>query len=187
MVPAFSGEAIVGGRVFTVGHSVLALDEFIAALGGQRIRALADVRRFPGSRRHPQFGAKALERSLARHGIAYAWFEDLGGRRDTKQLSADNAAWRVDAFHAYADWMRSTEFQAALARLGELARAQLTAVMCAEALWTRCHRRLIADALLARGWEVVHLLPPSRLESHHLPDFAQVTPEGVRYPPPLLR
>jgi uncharacterized protein (DUF488 family) len=177
----------VSDRISTIGHSTLPADDFVAHLTAADVAAIADVRRFPGSRRHPQFGGAALQKTLAAAGIAYRWFEDLGGRRDAKDLSLDNAAWRVAAFHAYADWMRTPTFRAALAELEGFARTQPTALMCAEALWTRCHRRLIADALLAQGWEVVHLIPPNRIEAHRPPEFAQFTAGGIRYPLPLLR
>ena len=148
------------------------------------------MRRFPGSRRNPQFGAGALERSLREEGIAYASFrEELGGRRSKKDLAAgggaappDNSAWRSASFRAYADYMSTPLFAAGLERLEETARRRRSAVMCAEAHPSRCHRRLIADALLARGWRVLHLLPDGRLQEHAFTPDAVVTGDRVHYP-----
>jgi uncharacterized protein (DUF488 family) len=168
--------------IHTVGHSVLPLEHFLEALSGAGIAAIADVRRFPASRRHPHFAAGPLREALAARAMGYAWFEDLGGRRSVAQPGPDTAAWRVAAFRAYAEYMRGEVFTRALERLEEFTAGRPTAVMCAEALWTRCHRRLIADALTARGWRVLHLLPPRRIEEHHLPPFAVLDAGGLRYP-----
>jgi len=169
-------------QIFTVGHSTRTLDEFIALLQAHGIETLADIRRFPGSRRHPQFGKDSLRDSIADAGIAYHWLEALGGRRSVKNLSTENSGWRVKAFHAYADYTRTPEFQKALSLLEGLAGKQRTAYMCAEAQWTQCHRRLVSDALLARGWKVFHITSKTRAEEHHLPDFARRTGALVTYP-----
>lgn len=131
------------------------------------IRALADVRRFPGSRRHPHFGREQLEALLRAHGIDYVWMPELGGRRRPRKDSP-HTGWRVEGFRGYADYMETDEFRAALARLLELAAAQPTAIMCAEQLWWRCHRRLIADALLALGFDVMHIESAARASPHKL-------------------
>lgn len=144
-------------QVFTVGHGTRSAREFVTVLTNARIDVVVDVRRFPGSRRHPQFGHDALEATLSEAEIDYEWRgEALGGRRRAAPDSP-NIAWRVDGFRGYADHMASPEFQAALAELESVAEAKRQAVMCAETLWWRCHRRLIADALVARGHEVIHL------------------------------
>jgi uncharacterized protein (DUF488 family) len=169
-------------QIWTIGHSTHPIDEFIRWLQAHKIKALADVRRFPGSRRQSQFGNEALRGSLDDSGIEYHWFEALGGRRSTKNLSAANSAWEVKAFHAYADYTLTAEFEDALARLETLAHECRTAYMCAEAQWTRCHRRLISDALTVRGWDVLHITSAKRTEVHKLPGFARVNGERVTYP-----
>ncbi len=140
-----------------MGHSNHPIDRFVELLRGAGVEAIADVRRFPSSRRNPQFNAKALARSLGDVGIAYELFgEELGGRRGE------------DAFVAYAEYMDTDEFRHGLERLETLGRERRLAPMCAEGDWRNCHRRLIADALTARGWSVVHLLPDGGLEPHPL-------------------
>ena len=169
-------------QIFTIGHSTHEIAEFIRWLAAHQIEALADVRRFPGSRRLPQFGKDALKSSLEEAGIAYHWFEALGGRRSEKNLSDQNSAWEVKAFHAYADYTLTPEFQQALTELEGLAKKQRTAFMCAEARWTSCHRRLISDALTARSWSVLHITSARRTELHKLPDFAVLRGRQVTYP-----
>ena len=140
------------------------------------------MRRFPSSRRHPQFGAAELERALAAAGIEYVHMEALGGRRPPRPGSP-NAGWRVGQFRGYADHMASEEFGLALGRLIDLAATRRCVVMCAEAAWQRCHRRLLSDALLARGHEVVHIDARGGAEPHELTPFAVVEGERVGYPP----
>src|SRR6266699_3697142 len=142
--------------IWTIGHSTRTIEEFIALLHLQGIRLLADVRQFPGSRRHPQFGQQSLANSLAKTGIEYSHFLELGGRRRS-QANSPNTAWRNDAFRGYADYMMTDEFVAGIERLLKLAREKRTAVMCAELLWWRCHRSLISDYLKANGQQVVHI------------------------------
>lgn len=169
-------------RILTVGHSTQPLERFLETLSAHGVVGVADVRRYPGSRRHPWFSRDALQRSLPASGVEYRWFPDLGGRRETGALSEDNAGWRVAAFHAFADWMREPPFLAAVTDLLAWAETRPVAVMCAEALWTKCHRRLIADSCTARGWEVVHLLGPARQELHQPPPFARIADGAVSYP-----
>jgi uncharacterized protein (DUF488 family) len=167
---------------FTIGHSTHAPDEFLKLLRGHRIQAVADVRRWPSSRRLPHFNAGSLAEALPREGIAYVELgEALGGRRQPRP-DTQNTGWRVAGFRGYADHMDSPEFRTALAELEELARERRTAFMCAEGPWWRCHRQLIADALLARGWEVHHVMPDGRLEQHRLTPFAVVEGDAVTYP-----
>ncbi|MBA2482363.1 MAG: DUF488 domain-containing protein [Planctomycetes bacterium] len=167
---------------FTIGHSTLPIQDFLDRLIAHRIAVVADVRRYPASRRHPHFEQSRLAASLSAAGIAYEWFEDLGGRRHAADPSPTNAGWRVAAFHAYADYLSDPRFIAAFERLERRASASATAVMCAEALWTKCHRRLIADAATARGWSVHHIMGVARLELHALPVFARVVDGHLHYP-----
>jgi uncharacterized protein (DUF488 family) len=149
--------------VFTIGHGTRPLEELIACLEEAGVRTLVDVRRFPGSRRNPQFGQARLTTSLEEAGIAYLHAEGLGGRRSGEPGEEDFGCIRVAAFRSYAARMRSPEWQDALAAaLAE----PVPCFMCAETLWTKCHRRLIAELLAARGREVIHLLAPGRREPH---------------------
>jgi uncharacterized protein (DUF488 family) len=142
------------------------------------VRTLIDVRRFPGSRRHPQFSRDTLSASLAAAGIEYVHEAALGGRREPRPDSP-NTAWRVAAFRGYADYMEQAAFRAALARLLLRAAAAPTVILCAEAVPWRCHRRLIADAAVVQGFEVIHLLAPGRAESHALNPLARCVPAGA--------
>jgi uncharacterized protein (DUF488 family) len=159
--------------IYTIGHSTRAGSEFLDLLQAWGVREVWDVRRYAASRRHPQFAQDALARALAEAGIAYHHEPDLGGRRAARRDSR-NTAWRSPAFRGYADYMETARFQAALARLIERARAQPTAIVCAEAVPWRCHRQLIADALVARGEAVGHILETARLEPHRLSAHAQL-------------
>lgn len=147
---------------------------------------LVDVRTAPGSRRHPQFGRAALEEGLGAAGIGYRHEPGLGGFRRPRPHSP-NTGWEVGAFRGYADHMASQEFAEALARLEAHAGERPTTIMCAEAQWWRCHRRLIADALLVRGWRVLHLGLRNEPVQHELTPFALVGPSGeLSYPRPQL-
>ncbi len=169
-------------RVFTIGHSTRALEEFLGLLAREDIRQLADVRTFPSSRRHPHFNREALAASLAEHGIAYAHLPALGGRRRPRPDSP-NAAWRNDGFRGYADHMHTDEFRDGVERLLGLADRAATTVMCAEAVPWRCHRNLIADALVARGVQVLHIMDAGT-SPHSLTKFAWVEDGEVRYGDP---
>jgi uncharacterized protein (DUF488 family) len=170
------------GEMLTVGHSNHDEQEFVELLRGAGVELIADVRRYPGSRRQPHFERTALAAVLLEAGIGYRWLgESLGGRRKPAESSL-NGGWESDQFRGYADHMASPEFAAGLEELEELAHEQTAAVMCAEAWWVRCHRRLIADALTARGWRVLHLGGNGRLEEHQLTEFAVVEGGGVAYP-----
>lgn len=169
-------------ELLTVGHSTHQQDDFLTLLTGAGVEALADVRRYPGSRRLPWFNEDALRTTLPAAGIEYHHLPDLGGRR--KPLpNSPNTGWRVAQFQGYADHMNSPEFDRGLSHLLTLAKQHRTAVMCAEAQWWRCHRRLLADALLVRGHDVEHLDSRGRLEPHTLTEFAVVEGERLRYPP----
>src|SRR5882672_6005454 len=153
--------------IWSVGHGTRSLEEFLAMLRATNIMALVDVRLAPGSRRHPHFGANALEDALGEVGIAYEHVPALGGRREPRADSPHHAL-RVAAFRGYADHMSSAEFARGYERLVSLARESRTAFMCAETLWWRCHRRLIADRLTIDGWTVTHLFAPGKSEPHVL-------------------
>jgi uncharacterized protein (DUF488 family) len=150
-------------RLFTIGHGIRPLDELVAVLAAAGVEALVDVRRFPGSRRNPQFNVGPLREALAAAGIAYDHAPELGGRRTNEPGEDRYACIRVAAFRSYAARMTTPEWQGALERTLAL---PTPCFMCAETLWTRCHRRLIAELLHARGHEVVHLLGPGRAEPH---------------------
>jgi len=166
--------------IFTIGHSTHEADAFLALLRDAGIELLVDVRRYPSSRRFPWFNGPALERSLDGATIAYRHEEALGGRREPLPASG-NAGWRVGQFRGYADHMGSPEFRAALDRLA--AEPRRACVMCAEAQWWRCHRRLLSDALVARGLEVLHLDARGKPQPHELTEFAVVEGDRVSYPP----
>jgi uncharacterized protein (DUF488 family) len=168
--------------IHTIGHSTTPWPEFLALLSAHDIAHVVDVRRFPASRRHPQFARDALTAALAAVGIGYEHAPDLGGRRSARPDSV-NTAWRSAAFRGYADHMETPAFQTALARLLEVGRARPTAILCAEAVPWRCHRQLIADALVAREEPVAHILTAARLEPHRISAHARIVGEGrVWYP-----
>lgn len=172
--------------IWTVGHSNRDWESFWQLLEAAKIELLADVRRFPGSRRHPHFGAAALRAALAERGVEYRHFEALGGRRRRGDDPSPNQAWRVESFNAYADYMARGAFQQALADLMQAARSRRTAMMCSESLPWRCHRRLIADALIARGWQVLDIFAPTQIKPHPLTPFARVRDGQVTYPAETL-
>jgi uncharacterized protein (DUF488 family) len=163
--------------VFTAGHSTRPVEELLALLVEHGVTTLVDVRRYPASRRHPQFSHDALAASLAGAGILYVHEPDLGGRR-TARPDSPHTAWRVAAFRGYADYMETPEFQAALDRLALRAQRETVAILCAEAMPWRCHRRLISDALVARGISVLHILGPHRADPHDLDPNARILPGG---------
>ncbi len=163
--------------LYSIGHSTRTAEELIALLREHGVVRLADVRRFPASRRHPQFNREALAVLLAGAGLEYRHFEDLGGRR-SRRPDSPHTAWRVAGFRGYADYTDTAPFRAALDELIAWGRGAATAFMCAEAWYVQCHRRLIADRLVVRGMRVVHIVAPGRSEEHRLPAFARVTPEG---------
>ena len=132
--------------IWTIGHSTRTLEEFTALLYEYRIEAIADVRRFPGSRRYPHFASEALAKSLPAHDIAYQWIPKLGGRRKV-QPGSPNTAWRNASFQGYADYTATTEFAEGLAELLKLAARKRTAMMCAEVVWWRCHRSIVSYVL----------------------------------------
>jgi len=163
--------------IWTVGHSNHAFEEFLGILEAHRIERVIDVRRFPASRKWPHFNSKSLAESLPAAGTDYLGLPELGGRRKAK-ADSPHTAWRVEAFRGYADFMDTPEFASGLGRVMELAKERRSALMCAEALPWRCHRSLIADALLARGWKVFEILSEKESRPRKLPEFARL--EGTR-------
>ena len=168
--------------VWTIGHSTHSGDAFAALLAAHRIELVADVRTVPKSRRHPHFHTDALARELDARGVAYAHLPALGGWRPSRSDSP-NDGWRNTSFRGYADHAMGDEFATGLAQLRELAVSRRTAMMCSEALWWRCHRRLIADRLVVGGDTVCHIGSDARAAPHRLTPFAVVGPDGqITYP-----
>ncbi|HEV7221347.1 MAG TPA: DUF488 domain-containing protein [Pirellulales bacterium] len=169
-------------EIWTIGHSNRSFDEFVELLHGESIQQLADVRRFPGSRAHPHFNLDALEAGLAQARIGYRHFGPLGGRRSQRPADSPNGGWRVDSFNRYADYMATREFAAALEDLIAFADERRTAIMCSEAVPWRCHRRLIADALIVRGWQVFDIIHRGAAKPHAMTPFARVDHGRITYP-----
>jgi uncharacterized protein (DUF488 family) len=169
-----------GSTIWTIGHSTRPLDAFLQLLSRYQLEAVADVRRFPGSRRHPQYASVALCTALAEHGIAYQWLPALGGRRPPRSDSP-NIAWRNASFRGYADHIGSAEFDDGLSGLLELSARQRTTLMCAEAMWWRCHRALIADVLCVRGIEVVHIIDAKHAQVHPYTSAARIVHGQLSY------
>jgi uncharacterized protein (DUF488 family) len=173
-------------RIWTIGHSTRTIDEFISLLKENEIKLLADVRAWPGSKRYPQFNKEALAESLNAHGIRYEHFLELGGRRKPNPDSR-NTAWSNTSFRAYADYMETEQCQKGVERLVGLAReAGPAAIMCAEAVWWRCHRSLISDYLKARGVEVMHILGANKVEPHPYTSAARIVNGELSYRPESL-
>jgi uncharacterized protein (DUF488 family) len=168
--------------IWTIGHSTRTLQAFLDLLGEYRIEAIADVRRFPGSRRYPHFASDALATMLPTHGIAYQWMPRLGGRRKV-QPGSPNTAWRNASFQGYADYTATAEFAAGLADLLELAADKRTAMMCAEAVWWRCHRSIISDVLKLRGIEVIHIIDATHGTPHPYTSAARIVDGRLSYAP----
>ena len=167
--------------IYTIGHSTRSALDFLGLLEAHGIRQVADVRTIPRSKRHPHFAGDALAEFLGSHGIVYRHFPALGGLRKPRPDSG-NTAWRNEGFRGYADYMETGAFREALQALEAFAQQAATAVMCAEAVWWQCHRRLLADALLVRGVPVRHILSAGEAKPHELSEFARETEGSVRYP-----
>jgi uncharacterized protein (DUF488 family) len=167
-------------RIYTIGHSTRSHEQFVALLREHGVTRLADVRRYPGSRRYPHFSGESLQRTLPEQGIEYVHFDELGGRR--KPLAnSPNAAWENEQFRGYADHMGTDAFRAGIERL--LRSERDTAVMCAEAVPWRCHRNLLSDDLVRRGIEVLHIVGPGKAQPHALSKMARIESDRVIYPP----
>jgi uncharacterized protein (DUF488 family) len=168
-------------RIWTIGHSTRMVDEFISLLRENGVKLLADVRAWPGSKRYPQFNKEALAESLTPHGIGYEHFPELGGKRKSKPDSR-NSAWRNASFRGYADYMETEQFQKGIERLLSVAEETgPAAIMCAEAVWWRCHRSLIADYLKVRNVEVLHILGANKVEPHPYTPAARIVDGELSY------
>ncbi len=166
--------------IYTVGHSTNSLAVFIEMLQSFGIKALADIRRFPGSKKYPQFNKENLDMALKQQGIHYMHLEDLGGRRQV-QADSKNNRWRNVSFRGYADYMETGDFKKAIAKLEDLALHQPTVYMCSEAVWWRCHRSMVSDYLKAKGWTVLHIMAVGKAEEHPYTSPARVVGERVLY------
>lgn len=167
-------------RLWTVGHSNGPLDSLVARLKRPGIAVVADVRRFPGSRRHPHFSREQLAPALALDGLEYTWLPELGGRRRPRPDSP-NTAWRNASFRGYADYMATPAFEAAVERLIDIGRKRPTAALCAELLWWQCHRALIADYLKSHGHEVLHITGDGRTVPHPFTSAARLVNGCLQY------
>jgi uncharacterized protein (DUF488 family) len=168
--------------VLTVGHSNHTLERFLALLARHRVEALVDIRRFPGSSKHPHFHRDNLAAALPKSGVAYHWLEALGGRRHKQREESPNLGLGNQGFRNYADYMRTDEFREGVEKLLEIARQKRTAIMCAEGLFWQCHRRLVSDFLAANGMTVQHIMPSGELRPHALTSGAVVNGGQVTYP-----
>jgi uncharacterized protein (DUF488 family) len=169
--------------VLTIGHSTHTLDEFFALLARHRIEGLVDIRRFPSSKKFPHFNQDNLAPELAEAGVGYFWLEGLGGRRHKKKGSpSPNPGLRNESFRNYADYMLTEEFQHGVKQLLAIAGRQRTALMCAEGLYWRCHRRLVSDVLTADGITVQHIMPSGELRPHVMIEGARIAGRSVTYP-----
>jgi uncharacterized protein (DUF488 family) len=169
-------------RIWTIGHSTRSIDDFLELLRVNQITRLADIRTIPQSRRHPHFSRPALETRLRAEGLTYRHFPDLGGLRKPRPDSS-NGGWQNQSFRGYADHMLTASFSTGLDELMRFGEPGRTTVMCAEAVWWRCHRMLVSDALTARGVAVEHILAESKTQPHKLTPFARVREDGrVWYP-----
>jgi uncharacterized protein (DUF488 family) len=168
-------------QIWTIGHSTRTIDIFISLLEENAIKLVADVRSLPGSKRYPQFNKETLAESLSEHRIRYEHFPELGGRRKARKDS-HNMAWRNASFRGYADYMETEEFRKSIERLLDLAsKLGPTAIMCAEAVWWRCHRALISDYLKAQGAEVMHIFDANKIEPHPYTSAARIIDGALSY------
>ena len=167
-------------ELWTFGHSTRSIEDFVEALRSFEIKVLADVRSYPGSKRHPQFNKENLKASLTEAAIDYQHFPELGGRRRARSDSL-NMAWRNESFRGYADYMETEAFRDGILRLLQVARERRTAVMCSEAVWWRCHRSLISDYLKAKGIEVNHIVRTGKSEPHPFTSAARIVNGELSY------
>ncbi len=167
-------------KLFTIGHSTHDLETFSNILDAHAVKGVVDVRRYPASRRYPHFNREVLAAELAKRVIQYNGFPELGGRR-TARADSLNTRWHNASFRGYADYMETAEFTDAVARLEAIADQRTIAIMCAEALWWRCHRSLIADYLKARGATVLHIIDTGKVEPHRYTEPAQIVDGRLSY------
>lgn len=170
----------IAKTVWTIGHSTHSITEFIAMLKSNEINVIADIRRFPMSRRLPHFNKDALQQSLKESNIDYIHFEGLGGRRSPVKNS-HNTGWRNSSFRGYADFMETPEFAESISQLMEIAGRQRLAYMCSESVWWSCHRSLVSDYLKARGWTVLHIMGESKVTEHPWTSPARIVNGQLTY------
>lgn len=166
--------------IYTIGHSTHSFEDFMAMLNSFNIKALADIRSYPGSKRYPDFNKENLFKKLPQEGIRYFHLEGLGGRRKVQKNSRNNR-WRSDSFRGYADYMETEAFHTAISELESIAIKNVTAYMCAEAVWWRCHRSLVSDYLKAKGWKVMHIMSEGKAEEHTYTSPAVIKDGKVLY------
>ena len=166
--------------IYTIGHSTHTLAEFLAMLKSFDIEVLADIRSLPGSNKYPQFNQENLEVSLPENGIVYIHFADLGGRRKINKNSK-NTRWRNASFRAYADYMETDAFAKAIENLESMASEKRTAIMCAEAVWWRCHRSMVSDFLKTKGWLVLHIMSVGKAQEHTYTQPAEIIDGQLSY------
>lgn len=171
--------------VWTIGHSTRPMEEFLGLLASSQIETIVDVRSLPGSRKYPQYDQAALKATLAQHGVGYQWLQVLGGRRPVSPDSP-NTSWRNASFRGYADYMSSAMFAQGLEQLVAWVRHSRVALMCAEAVWWRCHRSMIADALCARGVRVMHILDDKHVTLHPMTAPARIVEGRLTYVPLVI-
>ena len=170
-------------RLYTIGHSNLSFKQFASLLKEHEIGLVADIRRYPSSRKFPHFNRPVLSELLAAENIDYLWLESLGGRRHTeKDNKSVNTGLKSMGFRNYADYMATDEFRRAVGELLSAAAQSRTTVMCAEKLYWKCHRRLLSDYLVTRGVEVIHIIEPGKSSIHKLTAYAVATESGIIYP-----
>ena len=167
--------------IYTLGHSTRTIEQFLALLKAHEIQMLVDVRTIPKSRRNPQFGQDMLAPALQQAGIGYTHLGELGGLRHAAPDSI-NTGWENSSFRGYADYMATDAFREGLQELKQIAESQRTAIMCAEAIWWRCHRSLIADALTVQGWQVLHIQSKKTAKAHELTPFLKIEDGKILYP-----
>jgi uncharacterized protein (DUF488 family) len=168
--------------VLTIGHSNHPLERFLALLAQHKIEALVDIRRFPGSRKHPHFNQDNLAAALPKSGVEYHWLEALGGRRHKQREESPNRGLENKGFRNYADYMLTDEFREGVEKLLEVVRRKRTAILCAEGLFWQCHRRLVSDFPAANGVTVQHIMPGGELRPHKLTAGAVIENRRVTYP-----
>jgi len=181
VVPHTERVAKAQRAIFTIGHSTHPIEKFVELVSHHEIAIIADVRSFPSSRKWPQFNQGPFEESLRRAGIGYRWIKQLGGRRHSKREGSLHTGWTHPAFRSYADYTETDDFAAGLAELEQLATDARLAYLCSEGVWWRCHRRIISDHLLVRGWQVQHIMPAGKLALHALTPFARIDSRRIVY------
>lgn len=166
--------------IYTIGHSTHSIEVFLSMLQSFDIKTIVDIRRFPGSRKFPQFNQENLKTALEKVGIHYIHLVDLGGRRKPNKDSK-NTSWNNESFRGYADYMETDSFKSAIVKLENIAFEQTTASMCSEAVWWRCHRSMVSDYLKAKGWTVLHIMTISKAQEHKYTAPARTVNEKVFY------